>query len=450
MAFTQTGLERTFNQVRGAFATFVYRTNDTIATVVANGYFNRKEFGYVSIDAAPHFVNVYASDGYYTVKYDFDNEVSSLASELVQKNYIQNQDKIRYFSNKLKKSLFEPCGITVVGNSLTEGFYANDALTTDNAAFRTRGYVAQARDRLANNYSEVGEGVIMCVDDRVVSVGATLNASLGITRQGGYRISNSGQTVTLTTPVCTEVHIHGWWESDAKCEAFTYSVDGGGDQTASISALGNDTDYTVVVSGLSLQVHTVVIKPAATVTKQVDIAGFSAFSDSSKGVQVNRLGKGGGYLSTMFYPTSDTGANPRSNRLTLGRTRTDLLVLAFGANESSVTGEGVGYTPAIYRAELIDLITYATDTFGCDVMFLTLGEQNPSQVGSFGEAAFYDIHTELSNSMDRVAHLNIRSGQFETYQTAVDSGMMIDNVHYNLSGHSFIGELIARKLSALD
>ena len=79
MAFTQTGLERSFNQVRGAFATFVYRTNDTIATVVANGYFNRKEFGYVSIDAAPHFVNVYASDGYYTVKYDFDNEKSFFA-----------------------------------------------------------------------------------------------------------------------------------------------------------------------------------------------------------------------------------------------------------------------------------------------------------------------------------------------------------------------------------
>jgi len=78
MAFTQTGLERTFNQVRGAFATFVYRTNDTIAMVVANGYFNRKEFGYVSIDAAPHFVNVYASDGYYTVKYDFDNETSEV------------------------------------------------------------------------------------------------------------------------------------------------------------------------------------------------------------------------------------------------------------------------------------------------------------------------------------------------------------------------------------
>ena len=82
MAFTQTGLERTFNHKRGGFDTFVYRTADAIATVIADGYFNRKEFGYVSLSQTPHFVDVHASDGYYTVKYDFDNEVSELALDI--------------------------------------------------------------------------------------------------------------------------------------------------------------------------------------------------------------------------------------------------------------------------------------------------------------------------------------------------------------------------------
>ena len=80
MAFTQTGLERTFNHKRGGFDTFVYRTTDTIATVLVDGYFNRKEFGYVSLGPAPHLVHVYASEGYYAVEYDFESETSSIVN----------------------------------------------------------------------------------------------------------------------------------------------------------------------------------------------------------------------------------------------------------------------------------------------------------------------------------------------------------------------------------
>ena len=57
---------------------FVYRTSDNIETVVSAGYFNQKEFGFVSIGTSDHIVNVFASDGFYTVKYDFIAEFSEI------------------------------------------------------------------------------------------------------------------------------------------------------------------------------------------------------------------------------------------------------------------------------------------------------------------------------------------------------------------------------------
>lgn len=351
----------------------------------------------------------------------------------------------------LAQANFRQCNITVCGNSITAGYFANDTSSTDWPVFRERGYAGQLRKRLESVYGTVGEGVILCNDSRVTYSGAQSIGSTGITMAGGLRISNTGQTVTLVTQACTDVWVHGWWESDAKCAAFRYTVDGGSTQTASISALGNDADYTVKITGLANTTHTIVILPASTATKQIDIAGFSVFgADTIRGVVVNRMGEGGGYVDTMFFPMSNTGAQPRSNRLTFGRTQTDLAILAFGANESSQTGEGISWTPDRYRTALLDVVTYLTDTYGCDVLLASLVRQNPSQVSSLTEQAFYSIHEEIAAANPRVAHWDLsRNARWATYSAADDAGLLHDNVHPGLAGHSDIASLLSRVITAL-
>ncbi|MBQ0917446.1 SGNH/GDSL hydrolase family protein [Hydrogenophaga aromaticivorans] len=363
---------------------------------------------------------------------------------------VEHRDHLSRFDTAMSQSLYSRVGITICGNSITQGYYANDVVTPNNPVFEQRGFCGQLRDRFALANGTVGIGAITFADSRcTLGGGANLNESIGLTRAGGARINAVGETATLTlTEPATEIWVHGWWESDAKCEAWTYSVDGAADETASISALGSDKDYTVKITGLSNATHTLVIKPAATPTKQVDIAGFSVFSSSqSGGIVVNRFGKGGGYLESLFYPMSNVGANPRSNRLTFGRTETDLAVLAFGANEASVTGEGVAWTPTRYRTALLDLVNYLTDTYGCSVLLASLVRQNPTQVGSYGEEAFYDIHREIANDNQHVAHFDLSlSDKWATYSAASAAGLLIDNVHPKLIGHSDIASLMYRGL----
>jgi hypothetical protein len=368
----------------------------------------------------------------------------------LQGGMVSGTEKLNGWRAAVSRARFRQANILIIGNSITEGFYANDTVATNLPVFRERGMCAQLRYLISEHYGgDPGQGIVLCTDTRVVGAGgATLYGSLGISAAGGYRISNTGQTVTLTTTeACTDIWIHGWWE-DSRCEAFIYTVDGGGDQTSPFAGPATDTDFTVKLTGLSNTTHTIVIKPAATPTAQVDIAGFSIFNaGTTSKVAVHRIGQGGAYFDSMIYPMTDTGANPRSNRLTLGRPVTDLCVLAFGANEASTAGEAASWTPARYETALRDFIGYAAGTYGCDVLLASLNRQNPSQVGSYGEQAFYDVHAEIAADTARVAHFDLTiAPQWASYAAASAAGLMQDNVHPNHAGHADIGRLLYRAL----
>lgn len=64
MAFNQYNLERVHDQSRGAFDLFVYyHDTDTIADVLADGYFDEGKFGFKSPGNNPKLINVKAADG---------------------------------------------------------------------------------------------------------------------------------------------------------------------------------------------------------------------------------------------------------------------------------------------------------------------------------------------------------------------------------------------------
>ncbi len=358
-------------------------------------------------------------------------------------------EKLNGWRAALSRARFRQANVLVIGNSITEGFYSNDTIATDHPTFRARGLCAQLRYLLSEHYGgDPGQGIVLCTDSRVVgSGGATIYGSLGISAAGGYRINNTGQKVAFTTTeAATDVWIHGWWE-DARCGPFRYQIDGGSVQTSSFSGPATDTDFTVKLTGLSNASHLIEILPAATPTQQVDIAGFSVFNaGTTSKVAVHRVGQGGAYFDTMIYPTSN-GANPRSNRLTLGRPAADLCILAFGANEASTAGFGAAWTPARYETALRDFIGYATGTYGCDVLLASLCRQNPSQVGNYGEAAFYAVHERIAADTARVAHFDLSiAPHWASYAAASAAGLMQDYVHPNHAGHADISRLMYREL----
>lgn len=361
-------------------------------------------------------------------------------------------DNLRDWRSKLSRAQFRQTNIAVFGNSLTDGAYCNDTASENQAVYRERGWVPQLRSRFRSAVlPAVGEGLIGFGDARITSSGTLSIPSTGITRAtGGSRINNTGQSITLvTTDPCNEVWVHGWWESDAKCAPFVYTVDGGADQTASaVNALGSDKDYTFKITGLSSASHTIVIKPAATPTKQIDIAGFSVFltDGASKGVAVHRAGRGGGYIDNFFYLAAES-ANPRSSRLTFGRLGVDLVILQFFNNESGTNGESVGWAPGAqstknYYTFTKDVVDQITGTYGCDVVLATLTRRQ-SSISTYGEQAFVDVHARIASENSRCAHFDLAlSPRWATYATAAANGLMQDGVHPNLAGHSDIARLV--------
>lgn len=372
------------------------------------------------------------------------------------KQCLSYPDHLSRWRSKLAQAQFRQANISVYGNSLTGGYWSSNTGVdnpTAQALFRARGWVPQMRALFRSAIMpEMGEGFIPNIDARVTkSAGVQAIGSTGITAYGsGYRISGAGQTITIvTTDPCNEFWVHGWWESNAKCGSFQYSVDGGADQTATaVAALGTDVDYTFKITGLSAASHTIVIKPnLADATKQIDIAGYSAFltAGAAMGVAVHRGGQGGGYVDTMFYP-SGGAQNPRSNRLTFGRLSTDLAVFQFFSNESSTAGEGVGWSPTgqaakNYYTYLKDVVDQSTDVYGCSALLMSL-TRHQTGISSYGEQAFIDVHERIASENANCAHFDLsRIPRWASWTAANAAGLMYDSIHPNLAGHSDIGRL---------
>lgn len=78
MAFNQYNLERVYDQQRGGFDLFVYSTGDSIADVIADGYFTTQEFGFASPGASPKLIIANCLDGIYHLEWDTSSASASV------------------------------------------------------------------------------------------------------------------------------------------------------------------------------------------------------------------------------------------------------------------------------------------------------------------------------------------------------------------------------------
>lgn len=348
---------------------------------------------------------------------------------------------------KLAAARYRPVNITCIGNSITEGQKAGDATNTDDL-YRTRGWLGQLRSLFADRYGDPGEGVIQIGDARITQNGCQAIGSIGITRYtGGYRMNAATDWIELAAPQCTEIWVHGWWESDAKVPGpWSYTIDGGAAVQAAGFPTGTDQDYTIKITGLSDATHT--IRLLGRDGYQIDIAGFTVLRKSASGVRFHRLAKGGGYIDNAFYLSTDA-VNPRSYRLTYRRPETDLLILGFGANESSSTGgEPIGWTFAKYDLWLRDAVNVATNTYAQEVLLLSLTRRSASQEATYGQDAFYQLHETLAAENTRVAHFDM-ARIWGDNAAMVSAGLLQDTIHPNLLGHSDLAAALYDALNGL-
>lgn len=368
---------------------------------------------------------------------------------------LTNGQNLAASARLLRAARYRPFNLAVAGNSIVVGQYAENVGTIDDSVLRHRGFVGQMRSLFAERYGAPGEGVVILGDSRVTKSGASNISTTGITQNTGMRLDAAAEYVEIATgEPCTEVWIHGWWESDAKCpNSIFYTVDGGGSTEAVIGPLGSDKYWTYKITGLSDAAHT--IRVTGQDAEQIDLAGFQLVNTLTDGggVRVHRYHSSGGYVSDasgVFYLSTGTAASALRNRiLTLGTGMAhsaDLLVLAFGANEVTPTGESAGWTSTKYETELRSVVDYATATHGCDVLLVTTGRRTTGlgTNGEFDEA----IHAEIAADTARVAHLNV-AADWGTWTQADAKGFMYDTVHPNLTGHSHMAHLIHQALSTI-
>jgi hypothetical protein len=365
---------------------------------------------------------------------------------------VSHIDHIAPVGDDLARCSFDRFNITGLGHSLMFGYWANDDgtfLDGSDPRLRQRGYARRSQERLCRRFgvTDPGEGVILMADSRVTTGGATGVGSLGITKNspGGYRMHNTnGLTVTLTldTPGVEEVWVHGWQQTDGECNPWYYTIDGGSDILCTTAqgfpTSGSDLDYTVKIRGLDpAEPHTIVIKSA--VGNLIDLAGFSAWGDPTAGIAFNRQSVGGAYLDSAIYAMAD-GGNPRPNRLTVGRADTDLLVIQYGTNEMTTTGEGTGHTPALYETLLEDFLGYVTTTLNKRVLLVSTCEHDSGALDSYTEDDYYDIHESIAAANSKVAHWDWRLlPELADYATADAAGLMYDDIHLNAKGHALVG-----------
>lgn len=367
---------------------------------------------------------------------------------------VSHIDHLAGVATKLQQAPYRRFNITGLGHSLLFGYWSNDDASQPESdpRIRQRGTYRVAQQNLCRRFGvpDPGEGIILNSDTRVTQSGTQAIGSTGITMgpPGGYRLADTGDTLTLTLTEkgVTEIWVHGWQENDAKCGPWTYTIDGGADQICT-TAQGfptnqTDYDYTVKIRGLSPDsLHTLVIKGAT--GNQIDIAGFSVWGDPTRGIAFSRMAVGGGYLNTAVYLS--TGAqNPRSNRLTLLRPETDLLVIQYGTNEMTVSGQAAGHTPTTYSAQLTDFVNVATNTYNIPVLLVSSNYHNPSAgvVGTYGEDAFYNVHETIAAANPKVAHWDWRDlPEFASYSTALANGLMYgtDAIHTSSKGALLCG-----------
>lgn len=349
-------------------------------------------------------------------------------------------EHLRRWRAKLAATAYRRAVITAMGDSITWGWFANsdgsaNAGTVSQSDIRQYGYVGTLRRLMASKYGDVGEGCIINRDARVTSSGSVVNeTSFGPTTAG--RRVGQGATLTYALPVCTDIVIYAWWQGSSNNAAWTYTIDGGSAVTVNGPG-GSDVLYEVAITGLADTTHTLVINGPATASRTADISMVGAYRGAG-GVVVNRFAEPGKQLKDHFGSTGIFGTRQLAS--TFGRNGTDLILLAYNTNESSISGQAGGATPEQYRTYAQKVIDYAV-TINADVLLVAGPRQDLASVGAIPQQAWIDVMVDLAKTNDRVAVLDLAQVWGAKIAAQAD-GLMADSQHPNILGHADYGRLV--------
>lgn len=334
--------------------------------------------------------------------------------------------------------------IVCIGDSVTQGAYSGNvtsASQTQYPVFRSNGWVTQLRSLLAKTYGDPGEGFIFCVtpalnanffEERVTIPASSNSNTVGPHQQG--RSITSGQTITVATPVCTQISIIGWW-SDSTSAPFTYTIDGGSSQNGPTKS-GADTMYRHDITGLSSDEHTLVISGPA--TKRADIGGF--LCETGVGVRVLRIGKGGADITSASGAGLSAASQARVLNATLTQTQADLAIVMFSSND---TNDGV--TPATFQQACQDIVAAQAANGGCTLLMLDPDRQT---YGTYAPATYKAAMLAVADANDHCSVLDIND-LWGGYAQAAADGLMQETVHPNSRGHGDLGRPLAHILTGL-
>lgn len=340
---------------------------------------------------------------------------------------------LRRWTAALADSLFGLADVLCLGDSITLGAYSNDVAVSDDASWRTSGWVAQYRTLLATTFGATGEGIIKLAEDvRVTFSGGSASSTVGPLQTG--RQFGSGNTITFT-PDGTTGNFTGFeFYYLNSGGSFSYAVDGGGATT--VTPAGGDTIGSVSVTGLSEATHTIVLTGVSGTAH----VGYLLLKRGTTGVRVHRVGKSGATTETATMNTGSAANRTRMLAATFA-INPDLAVFMFGANDIPNQGTN-SITPTVFRANLKTLTDAVATRGGCSL--LLAGPRYPNASSPYTEDDYYAEMLDLAQTDDHVAYADL-SEVWGTEADAETLGFMSYSalgIHPKRKGHGSICRVV--------
>lgn len=344
----------------------------------------------------------------------------------------------------------DPFVIGCYGHSVVVGAYANDVSASDNATWRTAGWVARLRDM----FGAAGEG--MFYPDTSESASGVIGSLTGgavvqsdtSTGYAGKRIylPTGAAEFTLVAPKSTRISFLVLGDGFSSYGALRTSVDGGAYTTH--TAETGDT-YWAHVDGLTDATHTVTVKGAAD-DKPCYVVLVNCLRTPDEGVQVHRLGLSGmtagdcfawaGKSGTTLGGLSDANKD-RQLRTVVTDVGVDLAVLMFNVNDTSRGYTVHGRTPTDVQVAVQTLCNKITAS-GTDVLLLCGPTKDPTSYSSPDTVAEYaQAYYNVAEATDGVAFLDIEQ-RWDDYTTSDAEGLSWDYVHPSSTGHLDIARTV--------
>jgi lysophospholipase L1-like esterase len=295
----------------------------------------------------------------------------------------------RFWQPKRDTATTGTARLVVVGDSVSQGYYASDLNNTN--------WVSLMRQSLQTQYGNGGSGffttsrsdLAIGADAAIVSAWET-NKSL-LTATGGWSLGGTGFGpgicwLTTTSAGTLTFQVRGstikmYSASGAAPRApYTYSIDGGAPVTVTVATGGSTGVQVNTVTGLANTTHTIVISWAGTGTDPLFFYGVSG--ENTTGIIVDNMGRAG-------YKSSDVIANATLGAAWNGGTAypADLVIYSMALNDANtaVTADTWLTNVATYLKEMRAAHNGATD------LLLLL-----QHVGNFGSTAGYTLYSQYA------------------------------------------------------